>query len=97
MQARSRSNETSVERRFLWGLLPGRADGHAVVVAVQRQNLVHAAHHRPQIIASRKIVHALAERFRMDRVLAMQEARRYPALRKPRYNSWRRRRRMVRL
>ncbi|GLS35027.1 hypothetical protein GCM10010869_06150 [Mesorhizobium tianshanense] len=89
---------TPVERRYLWGLLPGRADGHAVVVALQRQNLVHAAYHRPQILASRKIVYALAERFRVARVQAMQEARRYPvkAVWKPRYKSWRRRPRMVR-
>ena len=85
------ARDTPVERRYLWGLLPGRAHGHAVVVAFERQTLVHAAHQRPQIVPYMKMVHVLAERFRAARALAMQEARRYPvkAVRKPRYKSWR--------
>ncbi len=67
----------SIEQRCLWGLLPGRADGHAVVVALPRQQLVHAAHRQPQIVASGKIVHTLAERFRAARVVAFLEARRH--------------------
>ncbi|RWI62191.1 MAG: competence protein [Mesorhizobium sp.] len=85
------------ERRLLWGLLPGRAEGHAVVVVLARQNLVRAAHARPQIVASRKIVTILGERFRAARVRAMLEARRYPLKTawKPR-RRWRPRRRTAR-
>lgn len=85
------------ERHLLWGLLPGRADGHAVVIALHRQRLVQAAHRRPHIVASRKIVTTLGERFRAARSQAMIETRRYPvkAAWKPRQR-WRPRRRTAR-
>lgn len=85
---------SAVERRLLWGLLPGRAEGHAVVVALQRRDLVRFAQVRPQILASRQIVDLLGERFRAARARAMREARRYPiqAAWKPRYRSRPRRR-----
>ncbi|RWB83402.1 competence protein CoiA family protein [Mesorhizobium sp.] len=78
---------TGVERRMLWGLMPGRADGHAVIVALDRQRLVLAARTRPQIIAAHKIVGTLDGRFRAAGVQAMIEARRYSSV-----PAWRRRR-----
>ena len=71
-----------IERRLLWGLLPGRADGHAVIVALARQRLVLAARTRPQIVPAREIVVTLGYRYRAARV----EARRYAGL-----PAWRRR------
>lgn len=78
---------TCVERRLLWGLLPGRADGCAVIVALDRQRLVLSARTRPQIIPARKMVDALGARFRALRAQAVIEVRRYPIDR-----AWRRRR-----
>jgi competence protein CoiA len=52
------------DREVLWGLLPGRAAGNAVVIAMPRRRLVRAAHRRPQILASRKIVETLDAMFR---------------------------------
>jgi hypothetical protein len=80
-----------IERRLLWGLLPGRADRRAVVVTLDRQRLVLSARTRPEIIPSRKIVCALDVRFRAERVQAMMESRRYRA--RP---AWRRRPRTAR-
>lgn len=68
-----------IVRRCLWGLLPGRADRRAVIVAIDRQRLVLAARTRPAIVPARQIVGALDARFRADRVRATVEARRYAA------------------
>lgn len=86
----------TIERRLLWGLLPGRADDYAVFIALQRQNLLKAAHRHPQIVVSQKIGGTLGARFRAARVAAMLEASRYPMKEawKPRYRSRRSRRRV---
>lgn len=60
-----------VERRLLWGLLPGRAAGRAVVVAMDRQRLVLATRTRSEILPARKIVAGLDARFRAERARAM--------------------------
>lgn len=65
--------------RYLWGLLPGRAERHGVVVALDRGALVRAAHERPRILDAVGIVGVLQARFRAARVAAMQEARRLPS------------------
>jgi hypothetical protein len=77
---------TPVERH-LWGLLPGRAEGHGVVVALDRRGLVRAAHERPQILDAAQIVGVLQARFRAARVAAMQQARWLPSGKR-----WKRRR-----
>lgn len=77
---------TPIER-YLWGLLPGRAEGHGVVVALGRGGLVRAAHERPQILDTAQIVGVLQARFRAARVAAMQEVRRLPSGKR-----WKRRR-----
>ncbi|RVD57654.1 competence protein [Mesorhizobium sp. M2D.F.Ca.ET.185.01.1.1] len=71
-----------IEQRLLWGLLPGRADGHAVVVAFAREHIILAARTRPQIVPAREIVATIGSRYRAARV----EAYRYAA--RP---AWRRR------
>ncbi|OCX22857.1 hypothetical protein QV13_05280 [Mesorhizobium hungaricum] len=82
---------SDVEHRFLWGLLPGRAAGRAVVVAMDRQRLVLATRTRSEILPARKIVAALDARFRAERARAMIRASRHRL--RP---VWRRRRRTPR-
>ena len=65
--------------RYLWGPLPGRAEGHGVVVALGRETLVRAARERPQILDAVGIVGFLQARFRAERVAAMQEGHRLPS------------------
>ncbi|WP_292426877.1 competence protein CoiA family protein [Mesorhizobium sp.] len=81
-------------RRILWGLLPGRAEGHAAVVAVSRGAFLDAARKRAQIIPSQTIMKMIAVHLRRERVLAELDARsRAYALPPRRARPFRRRRR----
>lgn len=71
------SPTADVEHRFLWGLLPGRAAGRAVVVAMDRQRLVLSTRTRSEILPAGKIVAALDARFRAERARAMIQASRH--------------------
>jgi hypothetical protein len=86
--------DTAAERRLLWGVLPGRADGQAVIVALDRQRFVLAARTRPQILAARSIVGTLDARFRAARAQATIAARRYSS--RSAWRRWRPRRRTPR-
>lgn len=48
--------ETSAVDAKLWGLLPGRADDYAVVVAMEHREFVNAAQRRAEIIPARRWV-----------------------------------------
>lgn len=54
----------SPERHVLWALLPGRAAGSVVVIAMPRRQFVWFAHERAQIVACRRIVETLDALFR---------------------------------
>lgn len=94
------AKEVSVpDQDILWCLLPGRAEGRAVVAAVPRDMFLDAARKRAEIIPSRRIVEMIAADLRRERVNAELNARRwayaYPPRRKrnsrpsrPRRRSW---------
>jgi competence protein CoiA len=64
-------------RDALWCLLPGRAEGSAVVVGMSREEFVKVAPSRPQLLAVQQIVTGFAQRIRELRVADASEARRF--------------------
>jgi competence protein CoiA len=63
-------------RDTLWCLLPGRAEGNAVVVGLSREEFVKVALSRPQLLAAQEIVAF----FRELRAADALEARRFPGM-----------------
>ncbi len=63
-------------RDTLWCLLPGRAEGQAVVIAMRRQDFVGTTFKRPLLFPAREIVAAFAENIRQQRQLAEIQAKR---------------------
>lgn len=79
------ANEVSEQNRgILWCLLPGRAEGHAIVAAVSRGMFLDAARKRAQIIPSQKIMEMIAADLRRDRAAAELNARRWAYAHPPR-------------
>jgi hypothetical protein len=64
-------------RDALWCLLPGRAEGSAVVVGMSREEFVKVALSRPQLLAVQQIVTGFAQRIRELRTADAFEARRF--------------------
>ncbi|MFZ1302150.1 MAG: competence protein CoiA family protein, partial [Candidatus Microsaccharimonas sp.] len=72
------SDQPDMIRDTLWCLLPGRAEGQAVVIAMRRQDFVDTTFQRPQLFPVHEIVAAFAENIRQQRQLAeMQASRNY--------------------
>ncbi len=77
----------------LWCLLPGRAEGHAVVVAISRDQFVSVLLTRPHLLPAQEYVDAFTQLIRDERkIAAIQERRRYERLTRN-AGAWRRRRR----
>jgi len=76
-------------RDALWCLLPGRAEGSAVAVAMSREEFVKVAQSRPQLLAAQQIVTDFAQRIRELRVADAFEAQRFVGM----PGGWGRRRR----
>ena len=74
-------------QRKLFGLLPGRAEGQAVIVSVSRESFVSAALSRQEIIPSQIIVERIALDIARQRVLANAEF----AAQYRNYHQWKRR------
>lgn len=92
------SNKVSgTNRDRLWCLLPGRADGQAIVTSVSQCGFIRAARERAHIIPSRAIVEMIAARLRHDRAVAEQYTPHwfyaYPLRQKQSSRPFRRRRR----
>ena len=64
-------------RDGLWCLLPGRAEGLAVVVGMSREEFVKVAPSRPQLLAAQQIVTDFAQRIREQRTADAFESRRF--------------------
>jgi hypothetical protein len=64
-------------RDGLWCLLPGRAEGAAVVVGMSREEFVKVAPSRPQLLPVQKILTGFAQRIRELRAAEALEARRF--------------------
>jgi competence protein CoiA len=58
----------------LWCLLPGRAEGHAVVIEITYTGFVTRSSSRTQLLAVHEIVSALAEHIRQQRGKDIEEA-----------------------
>ncbi|RWG23632.1 MAG: competence protein [Mesorhizobium sp.] len=84
-------------RSRLWCLLPGRAEGQAIVAALSRRAFIHAAREKAQIIPGRAIVEMIAARLKRERAVAELSARRrfyaHPPHQKRSSRPFRRRRR----
>ena len=64
-------------RDALWCLLPGRAEGSAVVLGMSREEFVKVAPSRPQLLAVQQIVTGFAQRIRELRTADAFEPRRF--------------------
>ena len=74
-------------RDALWCLLPGRAEGSAVVVGVSREQFVEMAPSRPQLLPVQEILTIIAQYLRELRAADALQARRFagmPGGRRPR-------------
>lgn len=69
------SRPPDVYRDGLWCLLPGRAEGIAVVVGMSREEFVKVAPSRPQLLAAQQIVTDFAQRIREQLAPNAREAR----------------------
>lgn len=93
--------ETRPEDAILWGLLPDRVEGQAVVVAMRRREFVNLAQQRAEIIPARTWLATIAAALRRAREIEIANAthmRSYPSWR-PSWkssNRWPRRRRTAR-
>lgn len=66
-------NEQSPNRKTLWLLLPGRAEGRAVISAVGRQDFLDVTRRRAQIIDHKKILQEIADFLALQRSLEYRE------------------------
>jgi competence protein CoiA len=58
-------------REWLWCLLPGRAEGRAVVAAMSRETFVAGANSGPTLVASAAVIDSLAKSLRInDEIMA---------------------------
>ena len=74
------SQPPDVFRDGLWCLLPGRAEGSAVVVGISREQFVEVAPSRPQLLAVQELLTEFAEYIRRQRAANALEARRFPGM-----------------
>lgn len=78
-------------REFLWCLLPGRAEGLAVVGMQSRAALVQAAMSKPQILDAKGLVDAFGANIRAERAATRQPPMLHPGMpMRPRYRTARR-------
>ncbi|EJN16274.1 competence protein [Bradyrhizobium sp. YR681] len=77
----------------LWCLLPGRAEGSAVVVCMSREEFIKVAPSRPQLLAAQQIVTDFARRIREARAADAFATQRFTGM----PGGWRPRRRSIRL
>jgi len=82
-------NEQSPNRKTLWLLLPGRAEGRAVILAVSRQDFLNVTRRRAQVIDPKKILQEIAD------FLALKRSLEYTEFNRQR-QSYRRRKRFAR-
>lgn len=73
------SQPPDVFRDTLWCLLPGRAEGSAVVVGMSREQFVNVALSRPQLLEAQELLTGFAQYIRELRV-ASTSARRFPGM-----------------
>lgn len=66
-------NEQSPNRKTLWLLLPGRVEGRAVILAVNRQDFLDVTRRRSQIVDSKKILQEIADFLALQRSLEYRE------------------------
>lgn len=87
------TNPPDAMRDTLWCLLPGRAEGNAVVVGMSRRDFVAIAPSRPILLDTRKIINDFTWYIQHQRKAAEIEARRryYPQVmtRQRRRKNWR--------
>ena len=74
------SQPPDLVRDPLWCLLPGRAEGSAVVVRMSREQFVKVAPSRPQLLAVQELLTEFAEYIRRQRAANAFEARRFPGM-----------------
>ena len=67
-------------RDALWCLLPGRAEGSAVVVGMSREEFVKVAPSRPQLLAVQDILTGFAQRIRELRAADTYQTRRFAGM-----------------
>ena len=66
-------NQKSPNRKTLWLLLPGRAEGRAVILAVNRKDFLDVTRRRAQIIDPKKILQEFADLIALQRSLEYRE------------------------
>lgn len=89
------TEQQNIPREPLWCLLPGRAEGYAVVIALSHDQLVPALSSRPQLLPAQEYVDAFAQHIRNERkIAAIHEHRRLQRLARN-ANAWRRQRRRL--
>src|SRR5215813_10548235 len=74
------SRATDVCRDTLWCLLPGRAEGSAVVVGMSREQFVEVAPSRPRLLPVQEIMTVIAQHIRQLRVTDVPELRRFAGM-----------------
>ena len=85
-------NAQSPNRNMLWALLPGRAEGRAVILGASRQGFINVARQRPQIIDAQKKIQQVADFLALQRLLEYSEFERRRRLVYRRRNRFSRRR-----
>ncbi|MBZ0262656.1 MAG: competence protein [Hyphomicrobiales bacterium] len=65
--------DQSPKQKTLWLLLPGRAEGRAVILAVSRQSFIDVSLRRSQILDTKKILQEMADLIALQRSLEYRE------------------------
>lgn len=81
------SVETRAEKAILWGLLPGRVEGQAVVVAMLRKQFVRLVQQTAEIVPARKRLAEIAMSLRRRREAEIANVRLQRSL-PPRRTTW---------
>lgn len=62
------ADPSDARREHLWCLLPGRAEGYAVLAAISRSNFIEEASSSPQLFDARQFLFAVEEQIRQERL-----------------------------
>ena len=86
------AEQQDVMREPLWCLLPGRAEGHAVIIGISRDEFVSVLSSRSQLLPAQEYIDAFSQLIKNQRKMAaIQEHRRFEQLARN-SGTWRRRR-----
>lgn len=80
----STGDSQDVDKRFIVGLLPGRADGHAVILKMTRHAFLDVTRSRQEIMPAQVIIQQMAAHLMWERMLANAAM----AARYPRHRQW---------